>query len=179
MEKSLKKKLSLISFIFVPILYCWDPSWLGFLGIQPYWPLFWLLPWSLINGSISGLIVGLCLGLTLDSISADSSFTEIPGLLICGMWFGKLSNQSKGFVAHFRYGLICSLASFLCGVMYFLQILIKNSSDINISFYLPSLKNIFAQLFITGLLAPLFCTLLLKLFNRSYEKNELINLKNK
>ena len=173
MEKYLKKNLSLISFISVPILYYWNPNWLGFLGIQPYWPLFWLLPWSIIHGSISGLIVGLCLGLTLDSISPDNSFTEIPGLLLCGIWFGKLNNKSNGFVGHLRYGLICSIASFLCGVIYFLQILIKNYSD-NSIFFLPSIKNIFAQIFITGLLAPLLCSFLLKLFKKSNERNGLI-----
>ena len=59
MNKFLIKKLSTISFIFIPIIFLWHPNWLGFLGVQPYWPLFWLLPWSIINGSINGLLVGL------------------------------------------------------------------------------------------------------------------------
>ena len=53
------KKMSIIFFIFVPIIFLWHPNWLGFLGVQPYWPLFWLLPWSMINGSINGLLVGI------------------------------------------------------------------------------------------------------------------------
>ena len=48
MNKLFKKRLSIIIFIFIPIIYLWHPNWLGFLGIQPYWPLFWLLPWSMI-----------------------------------------------------------------------------------------------------------------------------------
>ena len=59
MNKFFTKRLSIISFIFIPIIFLWHPNWLGFLGVQPYWPLFWLLPWAMINGSINGLLVGL------------------------------------------------------------------------------------------------------------------------
>ncbi len=179
MEKYFKKHFSLISFLFIPIVYFWDPNWLAFLGVQPYWPLFWLLPWSIIYGSIDGLIVGLCLGLILDSISPESSFTQIPGLVLCGIWFGKLSFSSNFILGHFRYGLICSIASFLCGSLYFFQILIGNLSDISILLYFPTIKNIFAQVFITGLFAPLLCSLLLRLFKRSKGREKLISFDNK
>ena len=147
MNKFLKKRLSIIIFILIPIIFLWHPNWLGFLGIQPYWPLFWLLPWSMIHGSIDGLIVGLFLGLILDSISPDSSFTQIPGLILCGIWFGKLDFSSNTFIGHFRYGLICSMASFLCGSLYFFQILVKNSSENSIFLYFPSISNILAIFF--------------------------------
>ena len=143
-----KKKISLISFLFIPIVYFWDPNWLEFLGVQPYWPLFWLLPWSMIYGSFDGLIIGLFLGLTLDSISPDSVFTQIPGLILCGIWFGKLSICSNVYIAHFRSGLICAIGSFICGSLYFSQVLIRNFSDINTLVYFPSIKNIFSQVFI-------------------------------
>ena len=61
------------------------------------------------------------LGLILDSLSLESSFTQIPGLLLCGIWFGKLSISNNIFVGHFRFGLICSIASFFCGSLYFFQ----------------------------------------------------------
>ena len=170
-----KRKISLFSFLFIPIVYFWDPNWLEFLGVQPYWPLFWLLPWSMIYGSFDGLIIGLFLGLILDSLSVDSSFTQIPGLVLCGIWFGKLSISRDVFVGHFRFGLICSIASFLCGLLYFLQILIKYWSENTIFVYLPSIKNIFAQVFITGLLAPLLCSLLLRLFQKSKGRDKLIS----
>ena len=179
MEKYFKKHFSLISFLFIPLVYFWDPNWVEFLGIQPYWPLFWLLPWSIIHGSLDGLIVGLCLGLVLDSISPESSFTQIPGLVLCGLWFGKLSLSNNVFFGHFRYGLICSIASFLCSSLYFLQILISNFSDNSIFMYFPSIKYIFAQVFITGLFAPLFCSLLLILFKRSKARDKLISFNNK
>ena len=175
MQKYLKKNLSLISFVFIPIVYFWDPNWLEFLGIQPYWPLFWLLPWSMIYGSLDGLIIGLFLGLILDSISLDSSFTQIPGLVVCGILFGKLSHSNNSFVRHFRYGLVSSFACFLCGSLYLLQILINNSYFENNFFYFSLIKNIFAQVFITGLLAPLLCSLLSRLFKQSRGRDKLIS----
>ena len=179
MGKYLKKYSSLFSFIFIPIVYFWDPNWVGFLGIQPYWSLFWLLPWSMINGSINGLVVGLFLGLTLDAISPDSSFTQIPGLILCGVWFGKLSISNNDFVGHFRYGLICSIGSLLCGSLYFFQVLIKNWSYQSNSILLSGIKNIFAQVFVTGLLAPLLCSSLLIFFQKSNKKSTLGNIRNK
>ena len=173
MGRYLKKNLYLISFILIPTLYFWDPSWLGFLGVQPYWPIFWLLPWSMIHGSINGLIVGLFLGLTLDSISPDSSFTQIPGLVLCGIWFGKLDACRNVLVHHFRYGLISSIASFLCSFFYFSQILIKNFPDNSIFFYFPTMKYIFAQVFITGFLAPFFCSSLFRLFKNVKDVNKI------
>ena len=179
MKKYFDKHSSLISFLFIPIVFFWDPHWLGFFGVQPYWPLFWLLPWSMIHGPIDGLIVGLCLGLVLDSLSSDSSFTQIPGLVLCGIWFGRLNLSSNTIIGHFKNGFICSIASFLCSSLYFSQILIENLSENNIFLYSSSIRNIFAQVFITGLFAPLICALLLSLFKRSRGRYKIISQKNK
>ena len=175
MNKFLKKKLSIICFILVPIIFLWHPNWLGFLGIQPYWPLFWLLPWSMINGSINGLIFGLFLGLILDSLTLDSDFTQIPGLILCGIWFGKIKIHSHFLVGFFRYGLICSLGSFLCGALYFVQILFKNFSDSTFLLFIPSFQNILAEVFLTGFFAPFICSRLLILFRFSSERSTMIN----
>ena len=131
MNKFFTKRLSIISFSFIPIIFLWHPNWLGLLGVQPYWPLFWLLPWSMMNGSINGLIFGLFLGLILDSITLDNNFSQIPGLICCGFLFGRIKLHSDVLVGHFRYGLICSFGSFLCGTLYLLQILFRNFSDSN------------------------------------------------
>ena len=164
MNKYFARKLSIVCFIFVPIIFLWHPSWLGFLGVQPYWPLFWLLPWSMMNGSTNGLIFGLFLGLILDSLTLDSNFTQIPGLILCGFLFGRIKFNSDIFVGHFRYGLICSFGSFLCGTFYFLQILLKNYSDSKFLLFLPSVQNILAEVFLTGLFAPLICSQLQRIF---------------
>ena len=170
MNKFFKKKLSIISFIFIPIIFLWHPNWLGLLGVQPYWPLFWLLPWSMINGSINGLIFGFFLGLILDSVTLDSSFTQIPGLILCGIWFGTIKIHGNPILGHFRYGLICSIGSCLCGTLYFLQILVKNFSDRTFLLFIPSVQNILAEVFLTGLFAPFICSHLLKIFKSSGRK---------
>ena len=167
MNKFHRKKLSIICFILIPIIFLWHPNWLGFLGVQPYWPLFWLLPWSMIHGSINGLIFGLFLGLILDSLTLDNDFTQIPGLILCGFLFGRIKLHSDILVGHFRYGLICSFGSFLCGIFYFLQILFKNFSDSNFLLLLPSIKNILAEVFLTGFFAPFICSQLLKMLKFS------------
>ena len=172
MNKFFKKKLSIIFFIFVPIIFLWHPNWLGFLGVQPYWPLFWLLPWSMINGSISGLIFGLFLGLILDSLTLDNQFTQIPGLILCGFLFGRIKLHNDIFVGHFRYGLICSLGSILCGTIYFLQILVENFSDSNFLLFIPSIQNILAEVFLTGFFAPLICSQLFRIFKSSVRKSQ-------
>ena len=171
MNKILKKKLSTIVFIFVPIIFLWHPNWLGLLGVQPYWPLFWLLPWSMIYGSINGSIFGFFLGLILDSVTLNSNFTQIPGLILCGFLFGTIKLHSGMLVGHFRYGLICSFGSFICGTFYFLQILFKNFSDSMFLLYIPSFQNILAEVFLTGFFAPFFCSQLLRLFKFSIRKS--------
>ncbi len=170
MNKFFTKNLSMIFFIFVPFIFLWHPNWLGFLGVQPYWPLFWLLPWSMIHGPINGLFFGLFLGLILDSLTLDSNFTQIPGLILCGFWFGKIKFHNDILIGHFRYGLICSFGSFLCGTLYFLQILFKHFSDSTFLLFISSLQNILAEVFLTGFLAPLFCSQLLRIFKASLRK---------
>ncbi len=170
MNKHFAKKLSAVFFIFIPIIFLWHPNWLGFLGVQPYWPLFWLLPWSMINGSVNGLIFGLFLGLILDSLTLDSNFTQIPGLILCGALFGRIKLHNDIFVGHFRYGLICSFGSFLCGSLYLMQILVKNFSYTDFLMFIPSIQNILAEVFLTGLFAPLICSQLLRIFKYSGRK---------
>ena len=167
MNKFFIKKLSLIFFLFIPIIFLWHPNWLGFLGVQPYWPLFRLLPWSMIHGSRNGIIFGLFLGLILDSLTLDGNFTQIPGLILCGFWFGRIKTHSDALVGHFRNGLICSIGSFLCGTLYFSQILFKNFSNIDFLLFISSIQNILAEVFLTGFFAPLICSQLLRMFKFS------------
>ena len=170
MNKFLLKQLSIIFFIFIPIIFLWHPNWLGFLGVQPYWPLFWLLPWSMINGPLKGLIFGLFLGLILDSLTINSNFSQIPGLILCGVLFGRIRTHSNILVGHFRYGLICSFGSLLCGTLYLLQILFENFSDGTFLLFIPSVQNILAEVFLTGFFAPLICSQLLRIFKFSVRK---------
>ena len=170
MDKLILKKLPIISFALIPIMFLWHPNWLGFFGVQPYWPLFWLLPWSIINGSVNGLVFGLFLGLILDSLTLDNNFSQIPGLMFCGFLFGRIKLHSDILVGHFRYGLICSFGSFLCGTLYLSQILFRNFSDGNFLMFIPSVKNILAEVFLTGLFAPFICSQLLRMIKFSRRK---------
>ena len=179
MNKFFSKNFSILFFFLVPIIFLWNPNWLGLVGVQPYWPLFWLLPWSMINGSINGLIFGLFLGLILDSLSPGGSFTQIPGLILCGVLFGRIKFYRDNLVGHFRYGLICAFGSFLCGTFYFLQILLKNFSDSTFLLFIPSVQNILAEVFLTGFFAPFIYSKLLRIFKSSREKNTLINFAKK
>ena len=172
MKKFFTKKLSMIFFVFIPIIFLWHPNWLGFLGVQPYWPLLWLLPWSMIYGPINGLIFGLFLGLILDSLTLDNNFTQIPGLILCGVLFGRIKIHKDILVGHLRYGLICSVGSLLCGTLYFLQILYKNSSDSTFLLFIPSIQNILAEVFLTGLLAPFICSKFLGIFKFPTRKTQ-------
>jgi len=179
MKKYFSKKLPIIFFICVPVIFLWHPNWLGFLGVQPYWPLFWLLPWSMINGSINGLIFGLFLGIILDSLTLHSNLTQIPGLMLCGVLFGRVKLNSDILVGHFRYGLICSLGSLLCGTLYFLQILFENISESTYLMFIPSVQNILAEVFLTGFFAPLICSQLLRLIKSFKGKSIIINFAKK
>ena len=166
---SFKLNLSLISFFLIPILFFWNPSFLTLLGVQPYWPIFWLLPWAIIYGKYKGLFTGLLLGLILDSISYEI-YTQIPGLMICGLWFGKIGSGKDKFLTKWNYGLISSLGCLLCGFIYFAQIIYFKFPEKNILWMSYGIKNIFSEVLLTGLLAPIFCSWLYFLFdnNRSH-----------
>ena len=170
MYKFFIQKLPIIVFTFIPIIFLWHPNWLGLLGVQPYWPLFWLLPWSMIHGSTNGLVFGLFLGLILDSLTLDNNFSQIPGLIFCGFLFGRIKFHNNILVGHFRYGLICSFGSFLCGTLYLTQILFRNFSDSNALMFFSGVKNILAEVFLTGLFAPCLCSQLLRMFKFSRRK---------
>ena len=166
MNSNFLKFLSFLSFLIIPILSLCQIRLLSIMGSQPYWPIFWLLPWAIVNGPIKTTITGLIIGLVLDSINNDL-LTQIPGLMLCGFWFGRIGKISKSNFLGFKYGLIASIGTFICGFIYFLQLLLNlfiEKSD----FWLIAfgIKNIFAQVLLTGLLAPVFCTWLFFLFCR-------------
>ena len=56
---------------------------------------------------------------------------------------------------------------FLCGTLYFLQILFKNLTDGNFLLFIPSVQNILAEVFLTGFFAPLICSKLFRIFKFS------------
>ena len=170
MKKITRRYLSLLTFLFIPILSFWNPKFIALMGVQPHWPIFWLFPWASINGSFNGFLTGLSLGLVLDSLNNDF-YTQIPGFIICGIIFGKLSSYKSKSINKLKYGLICSFGSLVCNSLYFLQVILHNLIDINISWVVYGVKTIFAQIFITAILAPIICSWLFNIFNNRNSQN--------
>ena len=162
----IKNNYSLLSFLLIPLLSLWNPIWFSVMGVQPYWPMFWLLPWSILNGPLNGLVVGLIIGIILDSINNDI-YTQVPGLLICGFYFGRLGNLNN----RYQYGLVASLGCLTCGLIYFLQIVVNNSQNNPDWLFSFGLKNIFGQILLTGLFAPVISIYLYSLFSKKIKKN--------
>ena len=169
MKFYLNQYLSLLSFLIIPFVMFWNPSWLSLMGSQAYWPIFWLLPWSVINGPFKSMLVGFLLGLILDTIYADL-YTQIPGLMICGFWFGKVGSLNRFNGNSHHYGLTAAIGSLICGIIYFCQMIVKLLlEDIPLWVFAYGIQNIFAQVFLTSLLAPVFCKWLYFLFNKKYK----------
>ena len=169
MKFYLHQYLSLISFLIIPLVIFWNPSWLSLMGYQAYWPIFWLLPWALIHGPFKSMLVGFFLGFILDTINADS-YTQIPGLMICGFWFGKIGKYNHSNYRPLHFGLTAALGSLICGIIYFGQIVVKLLLE-NSTLWLFSygVQNIFTQVLLTSLLAPVFCKWLYFWFSNKYK----------
>ena len=170
MKFNLNLFICLISFLLIPIVITWNPSWLSLMGHHAYWPIFWLLPMALIHGPFKSILIGFLLGFFLDTVNADS-YTQIPGLMICGFWFGKVgsSNQLNN-ISPLQLGLTAAIGSFMCSVIYFsqmvIELLLKNSPLLLFSY---GVKNIFAQFFLTSLLAPVFCKWIYIMLSKKYK----------
>ena len=169
MKFYLHQYLSLISFLIIPLVIFWNPSWLSLMGYQAYWPIFWLLPWALIHGPFKSMLLGFLLGFTLDTINADL-YTQIPGLMICGFWFGRVGYLNQFNKTSLQFGLTAGIGSLICGIIYFCQIIINRlMQNIPLWLFPYGIQTIFAQVFLTGLLAPVFCKWLYFLFSRRYK----------
>ena len=169
----LKINNSFLSFCMVPLISFWNPHWFSLMGSQPVWPLFWLLPWTIINGPFYGFISALLLGLVLDSIN-NSTFTQIPGLVFCVIWFSKLDINTPNYKNKFKYGLICSIGALFCSVFYFAQIIYFTISVNNIISVSYGIKSICGQIFLTGLFAPVFCSWLFYIFEKDNSRYPLM-----
>jgi len=158
--------ISLISFLIIPLVNFWNPSWLSLMGYQAYWPIFWLLPWALIHGPFKSMLLAFLLGFILDTINADL-YTQIPGLMICGFWFGKIGSLNQSIKSPLQFGLTAAIGNLICGVIYFCQMNFKLLFDDSpLLLFSYGVQNIFAQVFLTSLLAPVFCKWLYLLFTK-------------
>ena len=169
MKVYLNKYLSLFPFLILPLVIFWNPSWFSLMGYQAYWPIIWLLPWALNHGPFKSMLTGFLLGFILDTVNADLC-TQIPGLMICGVWFGRIGRLNQFNYRPLHFGLTAAIGSLICGVIYFSQMVVKLSLENSLlEFFSYGVQNIFAQVFLTSLLAPVFCKWLYFWFSKKYK----------
>ena len=145
----------------VPWLVLAAPAPLKLAGILPAWSVLWLLPWAISDGPVSGALAGLGLGLLLDALTLDGA-TQIPALVLLGWWWGRLGRKGPPLERSFSLGLLALIGTFLLGLTLILQ-------RLGLPPQLPlagSLRTLLTQTLLTGLLAPMICSLLLLLWRQ-------------
>jgi len=145
----------------VPLLTLASPAFLKLAGVAPSWAVLWLLPWALVDGPASGAIAGLCLGLVLDALHLGQA-SEVPVLIALGWWWGRIGRLGVPIERSYNLGLLALLGSLVLGVSLLLQL--SWSDQLPLS--LAGLHTLVAQSLITGLLAPVLCSLQLLRWRR-------------
>jgi rod shape-determining protein MreD len=138
--------------LLVPLLVLAAPAPLLLAGVPPCWAVLWLLPWALMDGPLSGAVAGLGLGLLLDALHGGP-ISEIPALTLLGWWWGRLGRKAPPIERSFSLGLLALLGAALQGMLIWLQQLWWGAAPG------AALHTLLAQTLVTGLLAPLLCSL--------------------
>jgi rod shape-determining protein MreD len=145
----------------VPLLTLASPPFLKLVGVAPSWAVLWLLPWALVDGPASGAIAGLCLGLVLDGLHLGQA-SEVPVLMLLGWWWGRIGRRGVPIERSYNLGLLALLGSLLLGVSLLLQLHWRGQLPLP----LVGFHTLVAQTLITGLLAPVLCSLQLLRWRR-------------
>jgi rod shape-determining protein MreD len=145
----------------VPLLTLASPGFLKIAGVAPSWAVLWLLPWALVDGPASGAIAGLCLGLVLDGLHLGLA-SEVPVLMLLGWWWGRIGRRGVPIERSYNLGLLAVLGSALLGASLFLQLYWAGQLPL----VEAGLHTLVAQSLITGLLAPVLCSLMLLRWRR-------------
>ncbi len=151
------------SALLVPLLGLAAPPFLRIAGVSPSWAVLWLLPWALVDGPLSGAVAGLALGLLLDGLTLGGA-SQVPALVLLGWWWGRLARRGPPIERSFSLGLLALIGTAVLGASLLLQRL-----GTTLFSALPSaisLHTLLAQTLLTGLLAPMICSLLLLLWRQ-------------
>ena len=148
----------------VPLLTLASPAFLKIAGVAPSWAVLWLLPWSLVDGPASGAIAGLALGLVLDGLHLGGA-SELPALVLLGWWWGRIGRRGVPIERSLNLGLLALLGSAVLGVSLGLQLHWRGELPLTQA----GLHVLIAQSLITGLLAPVLCSLQLLRWRRVAE----------
>jgi hypothetical protein len=140
----------------VPLLTLASPAFLKISDVGPSWAVLWLLPWALVDGPVSGAIAGLCLGLVLDGLHLGQA-SEVPVLVLLGWWWGRIGRRGVPIERSYNLGLLA-----LLGTLLLLQLLWRGQLPL----LTAGLHTLVAQSLLTGLLAPVLCSLQLLRWRR-------------
>ena len=147
--------------LLVPLLTLASPGFLKIAGVAPSWAVLWLLPWALVDGPASGAIAGLCLGLVLDGLHLGLP-SEVPVLMLLGWWWGRIGRRGVPIERSYNLGLLAVLGSLLLGASLLLQLYWAGQLPL----VEAGLHTLVAQSLLTGLLAPVLCSLVLLRWRR-------------
>jgi rod shape-determining protein MreD len=154
-----RQRWTLATVLLVPLLVLAAPAPLRLAGVPPSWAVLWLLPWALADGPLSGALLGAVLGLLLDSLH-PGPLTQLPVLVLLGWWWGRLGRRGAPIERSFSLGLLALLGTALLGVSLALQQLLWGLSSA------ATVHILLAQTLLTGLLAPMLCSLQLLLWRQ-------------
>ncbi len=145
----------------VPLLTFFSPSWFSIGGVSPRWGELWLLPWAIEEGPLRGLFAGFCIGILLDSINLGVS-SQIPSLMLLGCFWGLVGSKRKYTDNIFQLGLLAWSGSISSGICLWFQelFLVKDG----IGFHAWAFHTVIAGAILNGLIAPLFCSMILRTF---------------
>tara|TARA_Y100001968_G_C19167480_1_gene623965 strand:+ start:192 stop:704 length:513 start_codon:yes stop_codon:yes gene_type:complete len=149
-----------VSSFCVPSLFLISPQWLTLHGVPPCWPILWLLPWSLNKGKLFGLVSGFCLGCLMDGLSAGVP-SQIPLLMLLGFWWGQIGTQGQSVQLIFNLALLAHIGSIFYGLSLWAQNLFIHNSLYSSWFHAWSFSTLLFQSILTGLIAPILCSLVL------------------
>jgi len=145
--------------LLVPLLTLASPGLLKLDGVSPAWAVLWLLPWALVDGPLSGALAGLALGLVLDGLHLGA-VSEVPALVGLGWWWGRIGRRGPRIEQSCNLGLLALLGSLLLGGSLLAQFAWLGELG------RPQLHTLLAQTLLTGVLAPMLCSLQLLLWRQ-------------
>ena len=166
MNSKYRNLLFFLTPICLPFLTLISPNWLTIYGVSPCWPIFWLLPFSLQNGPVKSLLAGLLLGLLMDSFTMGGA-SFIPSFLLLSFWWGGYGLQKKTIELSLNLGLMAILGTAFVSVSIWIQKISFQSFLIDKLFNNWAIHTLVAEVTITGLLAPIFCSWLLLLYKKN------------
>jgi len=176
----------LASVLLVPLLTLASPAPLKLAGVGPAWAVLWLLPWALVDGPVSGLLAGVAAGLLVDGLQ-PGLVSQWPALMLLGLWWGRLGRGGPPLERSFSLGLLAMLGCLLLDLSLMLQWLLASvlgrgegrlgGEGIDTALLAQpgwhlqdlgqaGLQVLLARMLVTGLLAPVLCSLQMVLWRQ-------------